>query len=102
MLREVRAIVIHGQQDSFDSQRRVISRAHPIQSRYQLRNPFQREVFGLHGDDQRVRSSQRVECEQIESWWAVENYQFVVCAAGFESTPQADGTIFRASQFDVG
>src|SRR6185437_16042499 len=60
LLRQVRALVKHGQQHAFEPQIGVKRRRNPIQRRNPLRNSFQREIFCLHGHQQPICCNQSI------------------------------------------
>ena len=73
-----------------------------FQGRDQLRDPFEREIFRLHRDNQRVGGGQDVQGEQVERRGAVEHDQVVVVLDRLEGMAQADGAVVGGREFDVG
>ena len=69
---ELRAAVVHGQQDRRDVQVGVEVRPHEVDVRQQLPEPLERVVLALDRDQHLVRRDQRVDGEQAERGRAVD------------------------------
>ena len=72
------SLVIHRQNDPLDGQSRVERPANSHQCVEKLRNPFQRKVFALNRDQDRVTGDQNVESDQIERRRAVNDDKGIV------------------------
>ena len=65
------ARVVHRQQEAFDFEGRVQLRLDDLDGVQQLADAFEREVFGLHGDDDRVGGGKRVDGNESQRRRAV-------------------------------
>src|SRR5713226_6255575 len=77
LLGEVRAAVVHGQQDPADTQVRIQLATDQRKGIKQLRQPFERIVLALHGNEDLIRRGQGIESEQTQRWRAIEEDEIV-------------------------
>jgi hypothetical protein len=73
LVRQVRPLVEHAEQDPLQLQARVIGRAHAIDGGHQMAQPLEGVVLALHRDQHRVGRDQRVEREQAQARRAAES-----------------------------
>ena len=81
---ESQAAVVHCQQESFDFEQRVEFRLYDFDGVEQFADAFEREVFALHGDDDRIGGCKCVHRYQSERRRAVDENIVVVFSYGFE------------------
>ena len=102
LLRQIGAVIVHGEQNAFDGQRGIVGGAYPFESGDEFGDSFQRKVLGLHGHDQRVGRSQYVEGEQVQRRRTVQNHQVVFCLNRRQRAAQTKCAIIGRGQLDVG
>ena len=102
LLGEVGAVVVHGEEDTFEGQARVEGLGDAVERGHELGYAFEGEVFGLHGDEEAVGSDQGVEGEEIESRRAVEQDEWVVGADRGEGFAELEFAIFERDELNRG
>src|SRR6185312_17032375 len=68
---------------------------------HQLTNPFEREIFGLHGNQQSVSRDQSVQGQKVECRRAVEQDKVVLGQLRFEGLTEPEGPLFVLNHFDI-
>ena len=71
-LTKVRSIVVHRQQHALDLERRIQAAANTSHRADKIGKTFERKVLAVERNQHRVCGHQRVEREQSERWWAVD------------------------------
>ena len=66
LLAQVRALVVHRQQDALDVERRVERRANAAHRRHEVGEPLEREVLAVQRDEHGVGGDERVERQEAE------------------------------------
>src|SRR5260370_18186070 len=96
------ARIEHREQEPLDLQRSVERRAHPLYRPEQRAQSFERVVLALHRDYYRVGRDQRVEREQPERRWRVDQHEGIVAANWFENLAQAPLAPLHRRKFEFG
>ncbi len=79
LARQVHPVIVHCEQNTFDTKLGVECVPHPIHSIHQLRNAFQGEKFALDRNQHRIRGDQRIQRQQIQSRGAVyQNIMIII------------------------
>src|SRR5687767_1339901 len=100
--RQVRAFVIHRQQQPLDSKTRIVEPANSRQSVEQFSHALECVVLTLDGNEQRVGSSERVERQEAERRRAVDNDVIEVIYNRGQGLPEAELTMLHFHQFNLG
>lgn len=87
---EVCSFVVHRQQEAFDPQLRIDCATKSRQGIEEFRNAFERIVFALNWDQQRIGGGQGVEGEQVQSRRAVKEDELVICFEGSNRLSEDD------------
>jgi len=88
--REVRSLVVHGEQQAFDFQKGIHGAPKPRQGVEELRNALKRVILALDGDQQRISGGQRVERQKVQCRRAIEQNIVVVILDWRDGFPQED------------
>src|SRR6266404_8614213 len=80
LLSQVGALVIHGQDYAFDLQFWVEALAQSFDRIHKLADALEREVFGLHRNQYRIRGYQRVQGKQIKRRRTIQYHEIEVVA----------------------
>ena len=88
-LRQVGALVEHGEDDAFDGESGVELDPDAVDGVEQLGDAFEGEVLGLHRDEDGVGRDQGVEGEEVEGRRAVEDDELEAVADGLEGVAEA-------------
>ena len=96
LLGEIGAVVVHGEEDAFERQAGVEGLGDAVEGRHQLGDALQREVFGLHGDEEAVRGHESVERKEIEGRGTIQEDERIVSPDGFKSLPKPVLAAFEA------
>ena len=65
LLGEVRSVVVHGEQDTFETEGRVEGLGNAVESTDQLGHTFEGEVLGLERHEETVGCDEGVQGEQV-------------------------------------
>lgn len=102
LLRQIGAVVVHGEQDALDGDVGVDGAANALQGGNELGNAFKGEIFGLHGDNQAVCGPEDVEGEQVKSRRTIKNDEVEHDLERRKGAAEAQGAIRGSGQLDVG
>jgi len=102
LLGEPGATVVHGEQDAPDAESRVEVRPHEVHVPQQLAQTFERVVLALDRDQQGVGRRERVDGQEPERRWAVDQDRVVGGADGGQGPLQAALPGDRAHQLHLG
>ena len=58
---QIRSLVVHRQQHAIDVERGVQAGLHPTQSRHQIGEPLEREIFAMKRNEDRLGGDKRVQ-----------------------------------------
>ncbi len=101
-LRQVGAVVEHGEDDAFDGETAVELDPDAVDGIEQLGDAFEGEVLGLHRDENGVGRDQGVEGEEVERRGAVEDDELEAVADGLEGATEAILPGVEGDELDVG
>ncbi len=90
LLREVGAVVVHGEENAFENEARIEGLADTVKGAHELGDALEGEVLGLHGDQEAVGGDERVQGEEIERGGAVEEDEGVVGADGLDGVAELE------------
>jgi hypothetical protein len=99
---ELRAGVVHRQQESRDAQLGVEGPSNALGVAEQLAEALEGVVLALDGDDQIVRGGQRVDRQQPQRWRAVEEHHLVVPIDPLQGFAEFALARHRAHQLHLG
>ena len=98
LLRQVGAIVEHGEHNALDRERRVQALAQAFQRVQKLADAFEREVLRLHGDEDGVGRDEGVDGQEIQRRRTVEDREGIAIADGGQGVAQAELAAILANQ----
>ena len=102
LLREACPVVIHGEENAFDRERRVNRASESHQRVEQLGDALQGQVFALNGNEDRVACRQGIQGQEIEGRWAIDENVIVFVANGLECGFQPVLALVHVDEFDGG
>ena len=86
--REVRARVVHREEDALDGQFRIQVVANEIDGGDQLGQPLQRVVLTLNRNQHRIGRGQRVDRQEPERRWAIDQDVVVLVRRAIDEARQ--------------
>src|SRR5581483_10299904 len=101
LLREVGPIIEHRQQNAFNFDLGIEGTANSLDCVEQLRNSLEREIFRLHGYENRIGCDQGVQREQIQSWRAINNDEVEFLAQRRKRVAQFEFPAFGIDQLEI-
>src|SRR6266550_4529063 len=101
LLCQISAIVKHGEDHTLDGQVGIEGPANPLHRIQQLRDSFERKVFRLHRNQHCIRSDQRIQRKQIESWRTIQHDELIAITYGRERILQPEFPALAVHQFNV-
>jgi hypothetical protein len=96
------SLVEHGQQHAFDFEPRIEALFHAVDCVHERGNAFEREVFALDRNQDRVGRGERVDCEEIERRRTVQDDEVVTGPQLFQLLAEARFAAFAVGKLDVG
>ena len=102
VLGEAGALIVHGDQHAGQNQRGIELAPGQVQGLEELHQSLERQVLGLHGDDQAVRGAQRVHGHRPERRRAIEQGEREARTDRTEAVAQASLESLEPGQFDGG
>lgn len=102
LLRKARSIIVHRQQDAFDRKRRIDRSPQTHQRIEQFRHSLKRQVFALNRHQDRVGRSKRVQSQQVQRRWAIDQDKLVFVADAFDQGFQPVLALLRIDKLDRG
>ena len=94
------AAIEHGQDDPDDAEVGIEALLDPFDRLEELAEPLEREEFALQRDEEGIGRTERVERQQSQRGWAVDETHIV--SLRIQRLPQARGAIIDRNQFDLG
>ena len=88
LTRKVRALVEHGEKDSFHGQLRVVRAPDADEGVKQFGHTLECQVLALNGHQHRVRSDERIQREQVEGGRAIEQDEVELVVDGLNLLPE--------------
>lgn len=101
LLRQVGAIVDHGEDDTFEAEGGVEGLGDAVEGTDELGDAFEGEVFGLHGDKEAVGGDERIEGEEIEGGGAIEQDEGVLRADGLDGVAKAELATVLGDELEI-
>jgi hypothetical protein len=102
LLAQVRAVVVHRQQHAFDGERGIERRAHAVDRREQLGDPFEREVLAVERDEDGVGGDERVQREQAQRRGCVDEDEIEARPEGIEQPTEPVFAFGHRDELDLG
>jgi hypothetical protein len=99
---QVRAVIVHRQQDAFNFERVVERSSNALNGIHQLRNAFQRKKLALDRHDDGVGSEKGVESEEVQRGRAVDKNEAIIVANRLHSLSEAGFPIVHVDKFQIG
>ena len=69
---------------------------------HQVRQPFKRVIFTLHGNHHSLRGGECVDCQQAQSRRAVNQQKIVIITNSFDGIAQSGVALLHVHQLDFG
>lgn len=98
--RECRPLVEHGDHHTLDLQARILLPPNLPNRPHELRNALEREVFALNGNKHAVRGNQRVDRQQVQRRWAVDQNVVKILGNRLKGARHPLVAIFRGGQLE--
>lgn len=98
---QVRTVVVHRQQNTFDLDGMIESFANPIDRIHETGNPFQREELTLDRDQDAVRGHQGIQSQEIQSRRAIDQNELVSIPNSAQPLAQDELAPFDVHQIQV-
>ena len=80
--------VLHGQQNTSDTEVSVENPPNAVEGCHQLCDAFKREILACQGNEDLIGCDECVHCEKSERGWRVDKYVVKLTACLFQERPQ--------------
>ena len=101
LLRQVGAIIKHGQHHAFNRQVWIEAGTNPLHRVEQLGDSFERKIFRLHRNQHRIRRDQRIQREQIQSGRTIQYNKLIAITNRRECILQPKFPALSVDQLDI-
>jgi hypothetical protein len=102
LARKVGAVVIHGEEDTFDGERVLEGFANAVNGIHELGNAFEGEEFALDGHEDGIGGDEGVERKEIEGRGAIDEDEVVVVTDFGQAVAEAVLAAVEVDEFQVG